>query len=173
MNYSLHRSLEILQRTPGVLSDLLTDISEDWVRYNEGPNTWNAIEVLGHLIYCDKENWMLRLQHILQYQDSMPLPAYDRFAEEQFNKGKTIDELIIEFAEVRKASLQLITDLHLPEDHQNIKGYHPQLGTVHLSQLISAWVVHDLSHLAQVSRIMAKQYGDAVGPWTEYLRILK
>jgi hypothetical protein len=173
MRFDINKSLQVLERTPDVLYALLHGISKDWTLNNEGINTWSAFDVVGHLVYCDTANWLLRAKHILKEKDAKPLPAFDRYAQFALNVGKPVDDLLSEFRQVRSKVLQEIKDLQLEQADLHTKGLHPEFGTVRLSQLFSAWVVHDLSHLSQASRVMAKQYQEEVGPWIQYLRILK
>jgi uncharacterized damage-inducible protein DinB len=173
MNFCLTKSLEILERTPDVLYMMLHHISEDWTSKNEGEGTWSVFDVLGHLIHGDKTDWLVRAEIILSDQTNKMFEPFDRFAQFEANKGKNLGQLLNEFKETRKASIEKLNNLQLTDADLVKTGIHPTFGEVTLSQLLATWVVHDLDHIAQISRVMAKQYKDAVGPWINFLRILK
>ena len=173
MKFSIILSLEILQRTPEVLHSMLQGISKEWALANEGPETWNAVDVVGHLIYCDTHNWIVRAKHILKEGESKPLPSFDRFGHLRSVEHSSLEDLLIQFMQTRKIVIDEVEKLQLAKDDFNVSGLHPQFGEVNLAQLFSAWVVHDLNHLAQITRVMAKHYREDVGPWIEYLPILK
>ncbi|MDB5229758.1 MAG: DinB family protein [Chitinophagaceae bacterium] len=171
--FSFEKSLEILERTPNVISKMIIGISADWTMNSEGPDTWNVHDVIGHLIYCDTENWMLRVQYLLNEDTPGPFSSFDRFGHLKLNKCKSVEQLSEQFIKTRMESLRQLQNLDLGPDDMRRKGCHPQLGEVLLSELLSAWVVHDLGHISQIVRVMAKQYTDNVGPWIQYLSILK
>ncbi len=172
MQYDFNRSLEILERTPVVLTHLLQGISEAWVRSNEGPDTFSPFDVVGHLIHGERTDWMERTNRILQHGTTMPFDKYDRFAQYEESKGKSINELLDTFASLRKQNLQVLAELKLNESDLDKKGMHPALGQVTLKNLLATWVVHDLTHIAQITRVMAKQYKEETGPWQEFFRLL-
>ena len=172
MKFSIERSLEILSNTPFVLDHLLKGLSDEWLYSNEGPETFSPYDIIGHLIHCDKTDTMERLDIILNRQDKRFAP-FDRFAMYIESKGKTIDELLSEFRILRENNLKTLSGLKLTGNELDKKGIHPQFGEVTLRELLATWVVHDLSHIAQICRVMAKQYKDETGPWIEYLRILQ
>lgn len=172
MKFSLAKSFEILERTPLILKILLADLSEEWVMNNEGPGTFSPYDVLGHLIHGEKTDWVVRTQHILNVGSTVPFDPYDRFAQYELSKGKSTEQLLEEFQKLRNNNLQLIKSFNLSEADFDKKGMHPVLGEVTLRNLLSTWVVHDLTHIAQITRVMAKQYKEETGPWTEFFRIL-
>ncbi|MFQ5790975.1 MAG: DinB family protein [Acidobacteriota bacterium] len=173
MRLALNQAIEILERTPATLRSLLSDLSAGWVTRNEGPDTWSPFDVVGHLIHGEETDWIERIKTILEHGEAAAFEPFDRFAMLEKSKGKTFGELLDSFEALRKRNLQTLSDLDLTEEELSRKGIHPALGTVTLEQLIATWVVHDLNHLAQIARVMAKQYQEAVGPWEEYLRILQ
>lgn len=173
MQFDLGSALEILGRTPKTLNALLRDLPDPWVRATEGPDTWSAYDVVGHLIHADETDWIPRARVILDFGPSKPFEPFDRFAQFESSRGKSLDHLLGEFAAVRARSLSELAEMKITPELLNREGRHPEFGPVTLGQLLSTWVVHDLDHLAQVSRVLAKAYGDAVGPWKAYLRVLK
>jgi uncharacterized damage-inducible protein DinB len=172
MKYSLEKSYEILERTPAVLKTLLSNLHDDWVMNNEGPETFSPYDVIGHLIHGEKTDWAARTKMILEFGLSKPFEPYDRFAQYEENKGKTLAQLLDEFEKLRKENLAWLKSLNLSETDLDKKGMHPKLGEVTLRNLLSTWVVHDLTHIAQITRVMAKQYKAEMGPWPEFFRIL-
>lgn len=172
MTFEIDKSIEILERTPGTVAAMLSGLSAEWTQANEGPDTWTPRDVVAHLIYCEKANWMMRAEIILKAADKQFGP-FDRTAHFEQSKGKQLPELLREFEALRKANMEKLKSLNLADDDLIKTGIHPAFGEVTLSQLLSAWVVHDLTHQSQMLRVMAKQYKEAVGPWSEYLRILK
>lgn len=173
MHFHVDKSIEILERTPAVLEALLTGLSADWWRHNEGTDTWSPFDVLGHLIHGEKTDWIPRAQIILSEAADKTFIPFDRFAQFQTRQDQSIEVLLAEFKALRAANLQTLNGFQLnPADWQK-QGIHPELGSVTLSQLLSTWVVHDLGHIAQITRVMAKQYSREVGPWSAYLGILK
>lgn len=173
MNFSVVRSIELLERTPYVLEVLLRDLSPFWVENNEGPDTWSPYDVMGHLIHGDRTDWIARLRIILSDGDQRTFATFDRFAQFQESKGKSLADLLGEFKTVRAANVATLRSLNLSDDDLKKTGIHPVFGEVTLAQLLSTWTVHDLDHISQISRVMAKQYLEDVGPWTAYMRILK
>jgi hypothetical protein len=173
MNYSKEQAIEILERTPAVLKSLLANISTDWVMNNEGPETFSPYDVVGHLIHGEKTDWVVRAKIILQHGVSRPFDPYDRFAQFEESKGKNLQQLLKEFEEIRKQNIAWLQSCQLTENDLERKGMHPVLGEVSLRNLLSTWVVHDLTHIAQVTRVMAKQYKDEMGPWPQFFRLLQ
>jgi hypothetical protein len=173
MQFDLDSALQILRRTPKTLDALLRDLPDNWARATEGPDTWSAYDVVGHLIHGDETDWIPRARIILDFGASKPFEPFDRFAQFEASRGKSLDQLLGEFAIVRARSLAELADLKLTPELLNKEGRHPDLGAVTLGQLLSTWVAHDLDHLAQVSRVLARAYTDAVGPWRAYLKVLK
>ena len=172
MKYSVERSIEILERTPAVLSSLLSGIGDDWVMNNEGPETFSPYDVIGHLVHGEKTDWMVRAKMIVEFGDAKTFVPWDRFAQYEESKGKTLQQLLDEFSAIRKENVALLRSSQLTEADLDKKGMHPRLGSVTLRNLLATWVVHDLTHIAQVTRVMAKQYKDEMGPWPEFFRIL-
>jgi len=173
MEQNLHDTISLLTRTPGALNALLRDLPESWTFRNEGENTWTVFEVVGHLIYAERTNWIPRAKMILQAGETRPFESFDRAGQVRECAGKSLPQLLDEFARVRSESLAELRGLSLqPQDFER-RGQHPALGVVTLSQLLATWAAHDLTHLHQISRIMAGQYGEAVGPWSKFLGVLK
>jgi len=172
MEFDLNKSLEVLQRTPDVLSNLLSGLSDEWVFRNEGGETWSAFEVVRHLTYADQTNWMMKVNLILSDGMNKVFPVFDRFGFKE-NQAKNMEEALDEFRKARSYYLNELKSKKLTAGQLELTGIHPAFGKVKLSELLSTWTVHDLTHLAQISRVMAKQYREAVGPWAEYLSILK
>ena len=169
---NLLHATEILSRTPAVLNSLLSNLSTEWIMANEGDETWSPFDVLGHLIHGERTDWIPRIKLILQSGESEPFETFDRFAQFEESKGKSSAELLKTFAELRTQSLTILASLNITTEDLEKLGMHPQLGIVRLEQLHATWVAHDLSHLTQITRTMAKQYGEAVGPWEAYLSVL-
>lgn len=172
MNYSLEKSYEILEKTPAVLQSLLSGLSDEWVMSNEGPETFSPFDVIGHLIHGEKTDWVPRIKQILEFGTSKTFDMFDRFAQERESKGKTLQQLLDEFERLRKDNIIWFRSLHLSAADLDKKGMHPVLGEVTLRNLLATWVVHDLTHIAQITRVMAKQYKEELGPWPEFFRIL-
>ncbi|MGE0589937.1 MAG: DinB family protein [Cyclobacteriaceae bacterium] len=173
MNFSIDKSIEILERTPAVLSALLSSLSPDWTTANEGNDTWSPYDVVGHLIQGELTDWIPRVEVIVSAQSDKKFKPFDRFAQFEASKGKSLEQLLTEFAEMRKTNIAKLKSMVNSDTNFQQKGIHPAFGEVTLSQLLSTWVVHDLNHINQIARVMAKQYKQAVGPWVEYLGILK
>ncbi len=172
MKYSIENSIEILERTPAVLKALLSNLSEDWIINNEGPETFSPYDVIGHLIHGEKTDWVIRAKIILESGLSKPFTPWDRFAQFEESNGKTLLQLLNEFEIIRNGNVVWLKSLNLTETDLDKKGMHPKLGEVTLRNLLSTWVVHDLTHIAQITRVMAKQYKEEMGPWSEFFRIL-
>jgi hypothetical protein len=173
MPQNLQHTISLLARTPATLDALLRDLPEEWTMRNEGGNTFNAFDVLGHLIHGERTDWMPRAKRILEFGESRAFDRFDRRAQERESQGKSLAELLDEFARLRAENLADLRSLNLTEQDLNRRGLHPELGAVTLSQLLATWAAHDLTHLHQISRIMAHQYREAVGPWTAYLGVMK
>lgn len=171
MHYSLNDAINILDRTPKVLSSLLTGLPEEWTHTNEGENTWSPYDVIGHLIHGEKTDWVIRAKIILN-QESRSFEPFDRFAQFEDSKGKSLSELLEEFQTLRSTNIEELKQLNITPETLEWKGLHPELGQVTLRNLLSTWVAHDLGHIVQVSRVMAKHYKLEVGVWTKYLRVL-
>ena len=173
MKFSLEKSIDILQRTPPLLITMLKDLPAAWTSVNEGPGTWSVYDIIGHLIEGEKTDWITRAEIILSDRNNKSFEPFDRFAQFEDSNGKSLEQLLEEFVFLRNANIKKLHSFGLKENDLVKTGIHPAFGVVTLSQLLATWVVHDLNHIAQISRVMAKQYGEAVGPWINYLGILK
>lgn len=172
MELQLDHAKDILRRTPETLRLLLADLPEDWLKANEGTDTWSPFDVVGHLIHGEETDWIPRARIILEHGEDRAFTPFNREAMFEKSKDKSIAELLNTFARLRAESLQQLDNLNLKPESLEKRGLHPELGPVTLSQLLATWVVHDLSHIGQIVRVMSKQYGDAVGPWKAYLPVL-
>ncbi len=173
MNYDLTHAINILQRTPHVLRELLDGLSDPWLHANYGPDTFSPFDVVGHLITGEKTDWIPRVRLILEHGTSKPFAKYDRYAQFEASRGKSIGQLLDEFEHARAASLAALHELRLTPPDLAKRGQHPALGEVTLENLLATWVAHDLNHIAQIAKAMATQYDEAVGPWRQYLGILR
>ena len=172
MRYELDSAMDVLRRTPGTLRALLAGIDDGWARSNEGSDTFSPFDVVGHLIDGEETDWIARARIILGRGSDPRFEPYDRFRHYVRNRGRSLESLLDEFARLRTDNLDLLASWKLGEAELDLRGAHPSLGPVTLRQLLATWVVHDLGHLAQVARVMAKQYRGEVGPWVEYLPVL-
>src|SRR5438034_8547810 len=172
MDFDLDLAIEVLRRSPATLRALLDGLSEHWMRGNEGPETFSPFDVVGHLIDGEETDWIPRARIILARGTSLRFEPYDRFRHRARNAARTLESLLAEFRVLRDTNLQLLRSWKLTPAELDLPGEHPSLGPVTLRQLLAAWVVHDLGHVAQVARVMAKQYRPDVGPWVPYLPVL-
>jgi uncharacterized damage-inducible protein DinB len=170
--FSLDESLPILERTPAVFRALLAGVPDAWIVADEGPDTFSPHENLGHLIHGERVDWIPRAKIILAQGPSRAFEPYDRFAQRRESAGKSLATLLDEFADLRAANCQTLRAMNLGPRELALTGEHPGLGTVTLAQLLASLVVHDLGHIAQTVRVMAKRYRAAIGPWTEFLPIV-
>ncbi|TDQ32218.1 DinB family protein [Zeaxanthinibacter enoshimensis] len=173
MEFELKKAIEILENTPLVLESLLNGLSKEWIRNNEGENTWSPYDVVGHLVFGEKTDWMVRIRIILSDSENRSFTPFDRFAQMDADQNIPVKSLLDEFRLLRMNNLEELASLNIQREDLDRVGVHPEFGEVTLKQLISAWAVHDLGHIAQISRVMAKQYTQEVGPWTRYMGILK
>lgn len=173
MKQDLRQTTSLLMRTPPTLDALLRDLPEDWTHRNEGNDTWSAFDVIGHLIYAERVDWIPRARTILQFGENRPFDPFDRQGHIRESQGKSLDQLLDEFAWVRSESLDELRALNLTEQDMDRRGLHPALGPVALSSLLATWAAHDMTHLHQISRVLAHQYREAVGPWSPYLGALQ
>jgi hypothetical protein len=173
MQQNLQHTMALLARTPSSLNVLLRDLPQEWTMQNEGGNTFNAFDVIGHLIHGERTDWMPRAKRILEFGETRAFDPFDRRAQEAESDGKPLGQLLDEFARLRSDNLAELRSLKLGPEDLNRRGLHPALGTVTLSQLLATWAAHDLTHLHQISRIMAHQYREAVGPWSAYLGVMQ
>ncbi len=172
MEFELERTIEVLERTPRTLRALLEDLPDPWIRSNEGPKTFSPFDVLGHLIHGEETDWVPRAKIILEHGASRPFTPFDRFAFREVSKGKSLADLLDTFETLRVKNIASLRALRLDAKRLDLVGTHPELGSVTLRQLLATWAVHDLAHLGQITRVMAKQYGTEVGPWREFLPVL-
>jgi DinB superfamily len=172
MQFGFDTALPVLRRTPSVLTDLLADLPACWTYAVEGPNTWSPFDVVGHLIHGERTDWVPRVEHLLRHGDAVPFPPFDREAMFAASQGKSLGELLDMFARLRGESLERLEAMGLGDADLSRRGRHPEFGVVTLGQHLSTWVAHDLGHIGQIVRVMARQYTDAVGPWRIYLSIL-
>ena len=173
MEHNLLQTLSLLTRTSAALNALLRDLPGSWTQRNEGESTWSAFDVVGHLIHAERTDWIPRVRMVLEFGESRTFEPFDREGQSRETRGRSLAQLLDEFASLRSNSLGELRAFNLrPEDLER-RGRHPSLGVVTLSQLLATWAVHDLTHLHQVSRVMAHQYRDAVGPWSRYLGVLQ
>ncbi|MEL6812115.1 MAG: DinB family protein [Bacteroidota bacterium] len=172
MNFDIQKAMAVLERTPATLMTLLSGLSSEWTTQNEGGDSWSPYDVIGHLVHGEKTDWMPRLEIVLSDGPTKTFEPYDRFAQFTMSDGKSLEVLLNAFEFLRKKNLELLKLKRLTEEDLDRQGIHPELGPVTLRNLLSAWVVHDLGHIAQISRVMAKQYKNEVGPWPKYLTIL-
>jgi hypothetical protein len=172
MEFDLDQSIDVLERTPPTVSALLGGLAEPWVRGTEGAKTFSAFDSVGHLIDGEETDWMPRARIILARGADPRFEVYDRFRHWTRNVGRTLPSLLDEFARLRSENLMTLRSWRLTSADLDLPGNHPGLGPVTLRQLLAAWVVHDLGHIAQIARVMAKQYREPAGPWIEYLPVL-
>ena len=173
MEQNLENTTSLLAHTPGALDGLLRGLPERWTHQNEGEGTWTAFDVVGHLIHGERTDWIPRANRILEFGESRPFEPFNRWAQARESQGKSMDQLLDEFACLRAENLDALRALNLRPQDLALRGRHPALGVVTLSQLLATWAAHDLTHLHQISRLMAHQYREAVGPWTAFLGVLQ
>jgi hypothetical protein len=170
--FTMAEGVAVLSRTPATLDAMLRGLPDGWLTANEGPDTWSPFDIVGHLIYGEETDWVPRAKIILGHGEAKAFDPFDRFAQFARSKGRTLPSLLDEFAKARKHNLHELDALRITEADLERRGTHPELGTVTLRQLLAAWVAHDLDHVVQISRVIARQYSDEVGPWRAYLRII-
>ena len=171
--FNLTQTTAVLTRTPAALDAWLRGLPDIWVRSNEGKDTWSAFDIVGHLIVGERTDWMPRARMILEQGEARPFDPFDRFAQRKESQGKSLEQLLDEFARLRRENLTALETLNLRPQDLARRGRHPALGVVTLSELLATWALHDLTHVHQLSRVMAHQYRDAVGPWSAYLGVLQ
>src|SRR5271169_6769278 len=165
-------AVAVLTRTPATLNALLRGLPNFWVRCDEGNGTWSAFDIVGHLIVGERTDWMPRVRIILENGEARPFDPFDRFAQVRESQGKSLEQLLDDFARLRRENLAALQALNLQHEDLTRRGRHPALGVVTLAELLATWAVHDLTHLHQLTRVMAHRYRDAVGPWSAYLGVL-
>lgn len=173
MKFDLQKTIQIIERTPAVLHTLLHGISDEWIYNNEGGDTWSPFDVVGHLIVCEKTDFIPRAKIILSNAEDKTLSPIDMNAHFVWGKGKTIANLLQEFEQLRKENIQQLLAFRLTDSDMGRTGIHPEIGRLTLRELLAKWVPHDLGHVSQIARVMAKQYGNEVGPFSTFLGILK
>ena len=173
MSHDLGDTIALLERTPAALDALLRGLPDAWTMRNEGEGTWTAFDIVGHLIHGERTDWMTRTRLILEHGESRPFERFDRLAQESASRGRTLGELLDEFARLRAGNLRDLRALDLQPSDLERRGVHPTFGSVTLSQLLATWAAHDLTHLHQLSRVMAHQYRETVGPWTAFLGVMQ
>ncbi len=171
--FSLAEASAVLARTPATMEAMLRGLPDKWVQSNEGENTWSAFDIVGHLIVGERTDWMPRVRIILQNGEARAFDPFDRFAQSKESRGKSLEQLLDDFAGLRRENLAALRALNLQPEDLIRRGRHPALGVVTLSELLATWAVHDLTHVHQLSRVMAHQYRDVVGPWRAYLGVLQ
>ncbi len=173
MNFNLDHAISLLTRTPNVLHAMLAGLPPEWINSNEGEETWSPYDVIGHLIHGERADWIPRAKIIVEEGESQPFDSFDRFAQFAESQGKSLEELLEAFENLRQANIERLKEMKLKAEDLSRRGSHPALGAVTLEQLLATWVAHDQSHIVQIARTMARQYQEAVGPWQEYLSVLK
>ncbi len=172
MNFGLAAGTAILERTPSALRAMLAGLPPAWTNATEGPETWSPFDIVGHLVHGERVDWIGRARIVLDQGENRRFQPFDRFAQFHESEGKSLTDLLDEFERLRSENLTTLAGWNLTEEQLALEGEHPALGRVTLRQLLSTWVAHDLGHIAQISRVMAKQYREEVGPWGEYLPIM-
>ena len=171
--FNLTEAIGLLTCTPATLDALLRGLPSMWVRGNEGKDTWSAFDIMGHLIFAERSDWMPRARFVLENGEAQPFDPFDRFAQLKENQDKSLEQLLDDFTRLRRDNLAALQALNLQQEDLTRRGKHPALGVITLSELLATWAVHDLTHLHQISRVMAQQYRDMVGPWRAYLGVLQ
>jgi uncharacterized damage-inducible protein DinB len=172
MEYQHEQAVEILRRTPATLIVFLRGLPEAWTKSTEGPGTWSAYDIVGHLLHGEEADWIGRARIILEHGEQRPFDSFNRTAMFAKYQGYSLDQLLAAFEQARAQNLATLSEWHISPEQLTLKGTHPALGTVTLSQLLATWVVHDLNHIGQIVEVMSRQYAEAVGPWSAYLAIL-
>ena len=172
MAHDLQQTISLLTRTPAALNALLRDLPEAWTLQNEGADTWTVFDVIGHLIHGERTDWLRRAKTILEFNEARTFEPFDRLAQTRESQNKSLPQLLDDFARLRSDNLTELRALNLQPQDLELRGQHPVFGPVTLSQLLATWATHDLTHLHQISRIMAHQYRAEVGPWSAYLGVL-
>lgn len=172
MEYQLADGIAVLERTPGVLRAMLAGLSSQWIDATEGPETWSPYVIVGHMIHGERTDWVTRAQIVLAQGENRKFEPYDRFAQFRESEGKTLAMLLDEFEKLRAENVKTLRGWALTDAQMALVAEHPAFGAVTLRQLLATWTAHDLGHIAQIARVMAKQYREAVGPWREYLPVM-
>ena len=170
--FTFSEGVAILERTPAVIDAMLRDLPDGWTQAHEGGESWSPYDVVGHLIHGERTDWIARAKRLIEHGESVPFDKFDRLAQFEASKGRALNSLLDEFAEARKESLRELHAMNLTEADMDRRGRHPALGAVTLRNLLATWVAHDLDHVTQIARVIARQYTDEVGPWRAYLRVI-
>ena len=173
MAHDLTQTIPLLARTPATLNALLRDLPDEWTLRNEGEGTWTVFDIVGHLAYADRTDWMVRVRTVLQFGESKAFEPFNRLGQVRESQGKSLAQLLDEFERLREENLSELRALHLQDADFERRGLHPVFGEVTLSQLLATWAAHDLTHLHQISRVMACQYREKVGPWIKFLGVMQ
>ncbi len=172
-NFQLEKAIEILTQTPTTIKSLLGNLSDDWTLSKENSESWSPFDVIGHYIHGEQTDWIPRSEMILAQGENVTFESFDRFAQFEISKGKTLHELLETFANLRDKNLQMLKSWNLTDEQLQLTGIHPELGEVTLEQLLATWAVHDLTHIRHIVQILAKNYAENVGVWKAYLSILQ
>lgn len=173
ISFDIDEAISILERTPKVISVLLPGLSKEWLYNNEGDSTWSPHQILGHLVYGEETDWLPRTKIIIEFDTTKKFEPYDRFAQDRLYADKSSEELLDLFAKRRAQNLKELKGMSLSSEDLMRKGKHPEFGNITLKEMLSSWVVHDLGHITQISRVLAKNYKNEIGPWTKYLTIVR
>ncbi|CAN5658576.1 hypothetical protein BH24ACI1_BH24ACI1_12870 [soil metagenome] len=173
MKFQIEKAIEILSQTPATIKSLLGTLSDDWIENAANSDSWSPFDIVGHFIHGEETDWIPRAEIILAQGENRTFMPFDRFAQFEKSKGKSLSELLETFAGLRKENIEILQKMNLTGEQLKLKGIHPELGEVNLEQLLSTWVVHDLTHIRQIVIVLAKKYSENVGVWKEYLSILK
>ena len=171
-SFNLNRGVEILENTPSLLGVFLSGLSDFWINQNDDEKSWSCFDIVGHLIHGEKTDWIPRAQTIMEHGQEIVFEPFDRFAQFTESKDKSIADLLADFESLRKSNLEILKGWKLTNSDLELRGVHPEFGAVTLGQLLASWVVHDLSHVRQIMRVMSKAYRADVGPWRKYLPVL-
>ena len=170
--FQLNEAMRFLRNTPAVFSAMLSNLPEEWIQHNEGKDTWSAFDIIGHMIHGEKTDWITRM-HIILGDGEKTFEPFDRFAQFTESRNKTLVILLEEFAQLREQNLETLSSTSITESDFEKTGIHPVFGNVSLRQLLASWVAHDLTHIHQLSRVLAHRYKDEVGPWKKYMGVMK
>ncbi|MCG8327313.1 MAG: DinB family protein [Chitinophagales bacterium] len=173
MTFNLSDSIVLLSRTPLILRSLLDGLPDPWVNNNDGAHTWSPYDIVGHLIHGEKTDWIPRARIILSDQKDKTFVPFDRFAQNEESKGKSIEQLLSEFSKLRAENVEELKAMNITSEKLKMTGIHPELGVATLAQLLATWTAHDLNHIRQMTRVMARNYKEEAGPWRAYMSILQ
>ena len=172
MDFQILQVLEVLSQTPATVRSMLGNLSDEWIFASADENDWSAFDIIGHFIHGEETDWIPRAEIILAQGENIAFEPFDRFAQFEISKGKTISDLLQTFADLRRKNIEILKSWNLTKEQLSFKGVHPELGEVTLEQLLATWMVHDLTHIRQIATVLAKQQSENVGAWKAYLSIL-